>query len=53
MSQFGFFLLIKNYDETILLIEEKYISQKASYTAQQSSRKVISPKTCIRENIFA
>ena len=36
--------LIKNYAEATLLNDEKYISQEASYTAQQSSRKVKSPK---------
>ena len=41
---FGFFQLIKNYAETILLIDEKHISQEASYTDQQSDRRVKSPK---------
>ena len=50
---FGFLPLIKNYAETTLYIDEEYISQKAYYTAQQSSRSVISPKTCKRENTFA
>ena len=40
MGHFGFFQLIKNYDETTLLIGEKCISQEASYTAQQSSRRL-------------
>ena len=40
MGNFGFFQLIKNNAETTLLIDEKYISQEASFTAQQSSRKV-------------
>ena len=53
MGHFGFFHLIKNYAETNLLIDEKHISQEASYTAQQSSRKFESPKAWIRETIFA
>ena len=53
MGNFGFFQLIKNYVETTLLIDEAYISQEASYRAQQSSRMVKSPKICIRENFFA
>ena len=52
MGQFGFFQLIKNYAETALLIDTKIISQEASYAAQQSLRKVKSPKTSIREKIF-
>ena len=44
MDHFGFFQLIKNYAETTLLIDEKYISQEVSDTAQQSSRKVEAPK---------
>ena len=40
MGHFGFFQLIKNYAETTLLIDEKYISQEASYTAQQGSRRL-------------
>ena len=48
-----FFQLIKNYAETALVVDENYILQEASYTAQQSSRKVESQKTWIRENIFA
>ena len=43
----------QNYAETTLLIDGEYISQEASYTAQQRSRRVKSPKACIRENIFA
>ena len=44
MGHFGFFQLIKNYAETTLLIDEKIISQEASYAAQQSLRRVKSPK---------
>ena len=44
---------LQNYTETTLLIDDKYISKEASYTAQQNSRREKSPKTCIRENIFA
>ena len=44
------FQLIKNNAATTLLIDEEYILQEASYTAQQSSRRV---RTSIRENIFA
>ena len=46
MGHFGFFQLIKNYTETTLLIDEKMISQEASYIAQQSLRSVKSPKVC-------
>ena len=53
VGHFGCFRLIKSYTETALLIDEKYISQEASYTAQQSSRRVKCPKTCIEENTFA
>ena len=53
MGHFGFCQLIKNYAETALLSDEKYKSKEASCTAQQNSRKVKSPKTVIRENIFA
>ena len=35
MGHFGFVQLIKNYAETTLLIDEKYISQEAFYTAQK------------------
>ena len=45
--------LAENYAETTLLIDEKNISQEASYTTQQSSRKAESPKLCKREKIFA
>ena len=41
MGQFGLFQLTKNYAETTMLIDEKYISQD-----QQSSRRVKSPKVC-------
>ena len=53
MGHFDFFPTIKNNAETTLLIDEKCISQEVSYTAQQNSRKVKSPKTCIKETIFA
>ena len=43
----------KNSAEDTLLIDEKTISQEASYTLKQNSRKINSPKTCINENIFA
>ena len=39
MGNFGFFLLIKNYAKTTILIDEKYKSQEVFYTAQQSSKK--------------
>ena len=52
MSHFGFFQLIKRYTETTLLIDEKITSKEASYIAQQSLRRVKSPKTSIRENVF-
>ena len=39
MGHFWFFQLIKNYTETTLLIDEKIISQEASYIAQQSLRR--------------
>ena len=52
MGHFGFFQLIKNHAETTLLIDEKNISQEASCTDQQSFRRIKSPKTSIRENIF-
>ena len=35
-----FFQLIQNYTETTLLIDEEYETQEASYTAQQSSRRI-------------
>ena len=35
---------MKNYAESNLLIAWEYISQESSYTAQQSSSKVKSPK---------
>ena len=52
MGHFGFFQLIKNYAETILLIDKKIISQEAPHAAQQSLRRVKSPKTSIREKNF-
>ena len=36
MGHFDFFQWIKNFTETNLLIDEKIISQEASYIAQQS-----------------
>ena len=53
MVHFGCFQLIKNYAETILLIDEENVPQEASYTAQQSFSRVESAKPCLRENIFA
>ena len=53
MGHFGFLQLIKNYAEATLSIDNKYISQEASYTAQPNPRRVKYPKSCIRENIFA
>ena len=44
MGHFGFFQLIKNYTETTLLIDEEFISQEATYTVTQSSRKIKSQK---------
>ena len=38
--------LIKKCTETNLLIDGKYISQATSFTAQKSSRRAKSPKTC-------
>ena len=52
MGHFGFFQLIKNYAETALLIDKKFISQEAFYTAQLSLRRVKSSKTRIKEKIF-
>ena len=52
MSHFGFFQLIKNYAEFILLIDKKIISQEAPYAAQQNLRRVKSPKSSIREKKF-
>ena len=53
IGHFGFFQLIKNYAETILLIDKKKISQEASYAAQQSLiRGVKSPKPSIRKKFF-
>ena len=52
MGHFGFFQLIKNYAETTWLIDNKIISQEASYTVQQSLSRIKSPKTSIREKIF-
>ena len=47
-GSFWLFQLIKNYAETILLIDKKTISQEAPYAAQQSLSRVKSPKTSIR-----
>ena len=52
MGHFGFFQLIKNYTETTSLIDRKIISQEPSYAAQQSLRRVKSPKTSKREKNF-
>ena len=52
MGNFGFFQLINNYAETTLLIDKQIISQEAFYAAQQSLRRVKSPKTSIREKVF-
>ena len=43
-GHFCFFQLIKDYAETALLIDEKYISHEDSYRAQQSSTKIKSPR---------
>ena len=40
MGHFDFFQIIKNYADTTLFFDEEDISQKASHTAQQSSRRV-------------
>ena len=53
MGHFGFFPLIKNYAETRLLIDDKNISQEATYTAQQSCRKVESPKNLYKKKNFS
>ena len=45
--------LIKNYAETTLLIGEKNISPEASYTPQQSSRRLNLQKLVWKKNIFA
>ena len=52
IGNFSFFQLIKIYAGTILLIDKKYISQEASYKAQQSLRRVKSPKACLREKNY-
>ena len=44
LGRYGFFQLIKKYAETSLLIDEKYISQEASYKGQPNSMSVKSPK---------
>ena len=49
MGHFGFFQLIKNYAEITLLIEKKIISQEVSCAAQQSLKRIKSPKSSIRE----
>ena len=52
MGNFGFFQLIKSYAETTLLIDEKYISQEASYIPQQSSRMLVLQKP-VEKKYFA
>ena len=52
MGHFGFFPLIKIYAGTILLIDRENTSHEASNTAQQSLRRVKSPKTCIIEKNY-
>ena len=52
IGHFGVFQLIKNYAETTLLIDKRIKSQEASYAAQQSLKRVKSPKTSISEKIF-
>ena len=52
MGHFGFFQLIKNCAETTLLIDMKFRSQETYYAAQQSLRRVKSPKTSINENLL-
>ena len=49
MGHFGVFHLIKNYAETILLIDKKITSQEAFYAVQQCLGRVKSPKTSISE----
>ena len=51
MGHFGFFQLFKNYAETTVLMDKKFIWQEASYTAQQSSRRVKSPKNWVNLKI--
>ena len=46
----AFFKVIKNYAEVTSIIDKKIISQEASYTSKQNSRRVESPETCIKEN---
>ena len=48
MGHFGFFQLIKNYAENILLIDKQFISHEAPYAAQRSLRRVKSPKICAK-----
>ena len=48
MGHFGFFQIIKNYAETILLIDKKIRSQEAPYAGQRSLRRVKSPKVCAK-----
>ena len=53
MGHFGVFQVIKNNTVATLLTGTEYLSREASNTIQQSSRRVKSPKTGIRENTFA
>ena len=48
MGHFGFFQLIKNYAETIIIIDMKIISQEASYAVQQSLGRIKFPKICAK-----
>ena len=48
MGLFDFFQTNLNYSETFLLIDEEYISQEASYPAQQNPRRAKSPKICVK-----
>ena len=49
MGNFGFFQLLKNYAETTLLIDEKFILQEASYTAHLELLNLQKP---VQEKIF-
>ena len=46
LDHFDFFILIKNYADLILLIDEKILSHEASYKTQKFSRKLKFPKCC-------
>ena len=50
-GHFGFFKIIKNYAETNLLNDEKFLSKEVSYTAQQKSFRV--KVSVIVENLFS